>query len=180
MITSTGGSNRNGTVKVGSDPIRSDLKGPGLPVVTVEHVYGTTSVFGCCEKYGTVAPRSVVGAKGYICSEDCASFPEEIFEILPPDTIRKLGVELSGEKDTEKGVRTLPTKSWVRVSFGAGERPFVAEVAIWMTASMSSLLGPEAECVGESLEFICADESCGWQRGGQVHRGEGGGLTYCS
>lgn len=35
---------------------------------------------------------------------------------------------------------TFPTKSWVRVSLGIGRRPWF-DVAIWMTASISALLG---------------------------------------
>lgn len=42
-------------------------------------------------------------------------------------------------KDGE-GDLTFPTKSWVRVSFGIGKRPWF-DVAIWMTASISALLG---------------------------------------
>jgi hypothetical protein len=42
-----------------------------------------------------------------------------------------------------EGDLTLPTKSWVRVSFGMGRRPWF-DVAICMIASMSALLGAGA------------------------------------
>lgn len=58
---------------------------------------------------------------------------------------------------------TLPTKSWVLVSLIGTERPSgvcLAEVAIWMTASMSSLEGG-----GGGLGDL------GWAEGGRETRG---------
>jgi hypothetical protein len=52
--------------------------------------------------------------------------------------------------------RTLPTNSCVRVSLGGPGLPSgeaLLEVAIWMTASMSSFEGPEEEGAGEDVPW---------------------------
>lgn len=59
-------------------------------------------------------------------------------------------VQLEKNKEIK---RTFPTNNWVRVSFG-GPRPSGderEEVAIWMTASMSSFVGAEGGA-GEAAE----------------------------
>jgi hypothetical protein len=61
-----------------------------LPGVTVEHVDGTPGILCGSKKDGTMTARTVVRAKGDICTENSASLAEKVFEVLPTDPIGKL------------------------------------------------------------------------------------------
>jgi hypothetical protein len=51
---------------------------------------GFLGIVGAGKEYRAIASTSIARPKAYISSEDGASFPEQIFEILPAYTIRKL------------------------------------------------------------------------------------------
>ena len=49
-----------GPIEILSDPVGSDFESPCLPVVAVEHLNGSCSIFSCGEENGAVSSRSVV------------------------------------------------------------------------------------------------------------------------
>jgi hypothetical protein len=92
--------------------IGTDLERACLPCKAIEAVNRACSVFTAAHEHVAVAATAVVGAKTDISAQHRASLAEQVFEILPSNTIRELNVS-----DCEHCcMLTFPTNRFTRPS----------------------------------------------------------------
>ena len=68
----------------------SYFQSASLPGVSIEHVNCASCFLSCSQENGAVTTRSIIRSQGDISTKDCPCFAEEILEVLPSHSVRKL------------------------------------------------------------------------------------------
>jgi len=89
----------------------------------MEHIDRSACILRGSEKNGTVASATIIWTERDISTQYSSSFPKEVFEVLPANSIRELIGRLTAQKEKNKRLQTYVANEKLRT--GISERALV-------------------------------------------------------